>query len=65
MHAARFACGRCCHRQTICVQVTAPTYSRKVKIPPLWNFQTAGDCPRPTYKAPAGTIAYYTNEARK
>ena len=43
----------------------AGTFSRKIKIPPLWNFQTAGDCPRPTYKAPAGTIAFYTNEARK
>jgi hypothetical protein len=43
----------------------AGTYSRKIKIPPLWNFQTAGDCPRPTYKAPAGTMAFYTNEARK
>jgi hypothetical protein len=43
----------------------ANTFSRKIKIPPLWNFQTSGDCPRPTYKAPAGTIAFYTNEARK
>ena len=57
-----------------CVQVTdgstittgvINTFSRKIKIPPLWNFQTSGDCPRPTYKAPAGTIAFYTNEARK
>lgn len=40
---------------------TPVIYRRQVKIPPLWNFQTSGECPRPTYKAPPGTGIFYTN----
>ncbi len=40
---------------------TPTIYKRQVKIPPLWNFQTSGECPRPTYKSPSGVSIFYTN----